>query len=141
MPKDKKDINLVKGEVSNKLVKNELSDSLCCPTLFTLDETKSMMTSPDYKTRFIAEYIQTKIRYEKLKYLLTKWEAFDQRFESFGRRPSEELEEFTKWLGFKPSCSFGLLKQQQTQIEELLHTLELRAAIEGIDLRWITIKL
>ena len=32
-----------------------------------LKETTKLMTSTDYKERFVAEYWQTKIRYEKLK--------------------------------------------------------------------------
>lgn len=109
--------------------------------IYELKDTAKMMTSSDYKVRFVAEYIQLKIRYEKLKYLLTKWNAFGRRFEANIERPSEELTKFIEWLGFKPSCSFELLREQQTQMGELLHTLEVRAVIEGIDLRLVTIKL
>ena len=111
--------------------------------IYELKDTAKMMTSPDYKIRFVAEYIQLKIRYEKLKYLLTRWEAGGRRFDM--DRPCHSPEEYEKdltdWLGFLPSCSFGLLKEQQRQMGELLHTLEVRSIIEGIDLRLVTIKL
>ena len=108
----------------------------------TLAETASLMLSADYKNRFIAEYAQTKIRYEKLKYLLTRWEAFNEK----ERNTIPELqltytERLTKWLGFLPSCPFDLLREQQHQMGLLLHTLELRATMEDIDLRLVTIKL
>lgn len=40
-----------------------------------LKDAVDLMTSEDYKERFKAEYIQTKIRYESLYKMLTKWEA------------------------------------------------------------------
>ena len=40
----------------------------------TLEETKDLMCSPNYKERFKAEYYQLKIRYEKLKAMCEKWE-------------------------------------------------------------------
>ena len=40
-----------------------------------LKDTVAQMESSDYKERFIAEYMQTKIRYEKLKAFNTKIEA------------------------------------------------------------------
>lgn len=128
---------------SNKISSEPNREPVGCPYegTLTLKDTAKMMFDPNHKMRFLAEYIQLKVRYEKLKYLLTKWEAFGKRFESFNKRPSEELAEFIKWLGFEPSCSFGMLKEQQTQMGELLHTLEMRAVIEGIDLTRVVIKL
>lgn len=41
----------------------------------TLGDTAEMMNSKDYKERFKAEYLQTKIRYEKLKNFNTEIEA------------------------------------------------------------------
>jgi len=109
----------------------------------TLDATTKLMLSPDYKERFIAEYAQTKIRYEKLKHLLTRWEAFPdkQRWECNYKSDSDIKYEMKDWLGFEPSCSFELLKRQQEAMAKVLHILELRAAIEGINLRLVTIKL
>ena len=91
-----------------------------------LRDTAEMMTSEDYKERFKAEYIQTKIRYEKLKAFNTKIEAASQvQFEVEGRHkcpmPTHD-------------CPAELLRAQQTVMGEYLHILEVRAAIEGIEL-------
>ena len=40
-----------------------------------LTDTVNLMESSDYKDRFVAEYVQTKIRYEKLKAFNNKIEA------------------------------------------------------------------
>lgn len=93
-----------------------------------LNETISLMQSDDYKKRFIAEYWQTKIRYEKLKALNTKLEA------DFILHEEGETEENNICLDFTPDCPYELLKQQQSIMGEYLHTLELRAVIEGVDL-------
>ena len=79
-----------------------------------LKETVNLMLSDDYKERFAAEYWQTKIRYQRLHKMLTKFEA--------GK------------LGFELKCPAGMLKEQKRQMGEYLHTLEIRAEIEGIDL-------
>ena len=42
----------------------------------TLEETKDLMCSPDYKERFNAEYYQLKIRYDKLKTMCEKWDLY-----------------------------------------------------------------
>lgn len=87
-----------------------------------LKDTIEMMQSEDYKARFIAEYKQTKIRYEKLK-------AFNNRIEA-GR-----LTEFErKVLVPEHDCPDHLLRDQQRAMGEYLHILEVRAVIEGIDL-------
>ena len=88
--------------------------------VFNLEGTALGMTSPDYKQRFITEYLQTKIRYEKLKnlnnkYLTTKETGKDH-------------------LGFKPSCPLELLVRQQRFMGEYLACLEQRAVIEDIEL-------
>lgn len=79
-----------------------------------LSWTVSMMESNDYKDRFIAEYVQTKIRYEKLHKMIVKYEA--------GK------------LDFTPSCSLELLKKQASAMGNYLYILEMRAEIEGVDL-------
>ena len=83
-----------------------------------LKETITSMQSEDYKERFKAEYYQTKIRYEKLK-------DFNNRIEAaqLVGRPAP-----------KHDCPLGLLREQQRLMGEYLHTLELRAKIEEIDL-------
>ena len=83
--------------------------------LDTLNDTVPLMNSPDYKERFIAEYYQIKIRYDKLHAMLVKLEA--------------------KKLDFTPKCSFTLLSEQASRMGAYLRCLEVRAEIEGIDLR------
>lgn len=84
----------------------------------TLADTTPLMTSEDYKDRFIAEYYQTKIRYEKLK-------DFNSRIEAAQIMNKEEP---------KHDCPHFLLRDQQKVMGEYLHFLELRAKIEDVDL-------
>ena len=79
-----------------------------------LNETISLMQSSDYKERFIAEYYQTKIRYDKLHKTVIKYEA--------------------NKLEFKPTCSIELLKRQLSHMGQYLYDLEVRAEIEDIEL-------
>lgn len=79
-----------------------------------LKDTIELMNSADYKERFKAEYMQTKIRYEKLHKMCIKYEAGT--------------------LNFTPSCSLELLKAQKGYMGHYLHCLEIRAEIEKIDL-------
>ena len=80
-----------------------------------LKDTVTMMNSEDYKERFKAEYWQTKIRYEKLHTMLVKHEAGT--------------------LEFTPKCPIPTLTMQKRQMGEYLKQLEIRAEIEGIDLK------
>ena len=79
-----------------------------------LSETVEMMNSHEYKERFKAEYMQTKIRYEKLHKMCIKYEAGT--------------------LKFTPTCSIELLKEQKMHMGNYLRCLEIRAEIEGIEL-------
>ena len=79
-----------------------------------LNDTVKMMNSADYKERFKAEYWQTKIRYEKLHRMTVKYEAGT--------------------LDFKPDCTLDLLLEQKKYMGLYLNRLEVRAAVEGIDL-------
>lgn len=79
-----------------------------------LKDTIKMMNSDDYKERFVAEYQQTKIRYNKLRNMLVKAEA--------GR------------LNFTPTCPLNLLLRQQAAMGEYLYCLEVRAQIECVEL-------
>lgn len=79
-----------------------------------LKDTVDLMNSEDYKDRFKAEYFQTKIRYEKLNKMLTKLDAGT--------------------LDFTPMCSKVVLLQQKRYMSEYIHSLEVRAEIEGIDI-------
>ena len=79
-----------------------------------LKDTIEMMQSEDFKERFKAEYIQTKIRYEKLHKMCTKYEAGT--------------------LNFTPNCSLELLTEQKRHMGNYLHCLEIRAEIEKINI-------
>lgn len=87
---------------------------MCDVRPMELKDTVEMMTSNDYKERFIAEYCQIKIRYEKLKCMLEKWD--------------EGILEFTPTC---PRCTFGL---QISAMENYLAILEARAVMESIAL-------
>jgi hypothetical protein len=76
--------------------------------------TISLMQSDDYKERFIAEYYQTKIRYDKLHKMIVKYEA--------------------NTLNFEPKCPIELLMEQAEYMGKYLYILEVRAEIEGIEL-------
>lgn len=77
-------------------------------------DTVKFMESDDYKERFKAEYLQTKIRYDKLLKMIVKYES--------------------NTLDFEPSCSIELLKKQASTMGQYLYCLEMRAEIEGIEL-------
>lgn len=79
-----------------------------------LKDTVDLMNSEDYKERFKAEYLQTKIRYDKLCKMLVKQEAGT--------------------LDFEPTCTRGLFLKQKRCMSEYLDSLEIRAEVEGIDL-------
>lgn len=82
--------------------------------MLELKDTVELMTSEDYKDRFKAEYLQTKIRYDKLHKMLVKYEA--------GK------------LDFKPTCPINVLTTQKLYMGNYLKHLEIRAEIEGIEL-------
>jgi hypothetical protein len=92
-----------------------------------LKDTIQMMCSEDYKERFKAEYYQTKERYEKLKAFNTKIEAANLLIDCI---------EDVKPIVQEPEhdCPYELLRRQQSIMGEYLHTLELRAGIEGISI-------
>ena len=88
--------------------------------VFDLEGTIARMMSPDHKQRFVAEYLQTKIRYERLKDMTAKYAA--------------AIETGKDYLGFKPNCSIELLLKQQRCMGDYLACLEQRAVIEDIEL-------
>ena len=77
-----------------------------------LTDTIELMRSADYKERLKAEYYQLKIRYDKLRNMVVKYEA--------------------KKLSFSPSCSLELLKEQCEVMGKYLYLLEVRAEIEEV---------
>ena len=83
-----------------------------------LEKTIKLMQSENYKERFLAEYWQTKIRYEKLK-------DFNNKIEAAIINCTAEPEH---------DCPLHLLQEQQCAMGKYLHMLELRAVIENIDL-------
>ena len=80
---------------------------------YTLEDTIPYMLSNDYKDRFMAEYWQTQIRYEKLHSLVIKAEAGT--------------------LTFEPFCSIEVLKKQEANMGMYLYQLGVRAEIENIN--------
>jgi hypothetical protein len=79
-----------------------------------LKDTIELMNSIDYKERFKAEYLQVKIRYDKLDAMTVKYEAGT--------------------LNYTPSCSLELLKEQKKYMGNYIRTLKIRAEIEKIAL-------
>lgn len=77
-----------------------------------LKDTVGLMQSSYYKARFAAEYLQTKIRYEKLSAMIDAWDKGT--------------------LNFKPTCPRSMYDQQLSCMEELLIILEKRAEIDGV---------
>ncbi len=86
-----------------------------------LIDTIDKMTSDDYKERFKAEYLQIKIRYEKLKDLTTRIEA--------ASRTKENIVQYAMPV---VDCPYDILREQQSIMGQYLHILEVRAKIEGI---------
>ena len=86
--------------------------------IMKLKETIELMCSNDYKERFIAEYNQTKIRYEKLKNFCNKI----------------EVEEMLGKEETKHDCPLELLREQQKYMGLYLSILEKRALIENVEL-------
>lgn len=80
--------------------------------------------SSSYKERFIAEYILLKQKHEKLKAFNTKIEAAELT-KGMDNGVDEPLHD----------CPASLLRDQQKVMGEYLHILEVRAVIEGIDLK------
>lgn len=79
-----------------------------------LSDTVELMNNEDYKKRFIAEYVQTRIRYKKLNNMLNEYKA--------------------RVLSFVPNCPIDLLELQLEHMGYYLQILEIRALIEKIDL-------
>jgi len=97
----------VDNKMPNLIVKEEKKK-------MELFETADLMKSLDYKERFIAEYVQLKIRHDKLCDIIVKYEA--------------------NRLPFEPKCSLDLLNRQVNAMEEYLHCLRVRAILEDIEL-------
>jgi hypothetical protein len=81
---------------------------------FELKDTVDLMLSDDYKDRFLAEFRQLKIRYEKLRAMLSKWDDGE--------------------LNFEPTCPREMYDRQIEGMEMYLDVLADRAALEGVEL-------
>lgn len=79
-----------------------------------LKDTIDLMTSEDYKERFLAEYQQLKIRYEGLCNMIDKWDKNE--------------------LTFTPTCPRSTYNLQLSAMEDYLTVLKERAVMEGIEL-------
>ena len=79
-----------------------------------LKDTYKLMTSDDYKDRFVAEYLQTKIRYQKLHDLVIKAKA--------------------NALDFELTTPLEVLIDQKRTMGQYLEMLEIRAVFENVDL-------
>ena len=77
-----------------------------------LQVTSEMMNSKSYKDRFLAEYFQVKIRLEKLKEMLKKWDEDN--------------------LDFFPACPRSTYDMQVEAMTYYKNVLEARARIEQI---------
>ena len=91
-----------------------------CKPYNEFEETVQMMLSEDYKARFVAEYRQTKIRYERLKKFCNRIEA--------AHRSSVKLDMP------KHDCDLDLLREQLNAMGHYIHAMEIRAEIEHIEL-------
>ena len=80
--------------------------------MITLEDTRDMMISQDYKERFKAEYIQLYIRTAKLGTMLNNWPHLD----------------------FKPKCPKYVLQNQYKAMSQYLTLLTERAEREDIKL-------
>lgn len=86
----------------------------CTVTLLDLKQTIPLMQSEDYKERFIAEWAQTKIRLNKLDRMLQR--------------------NYSGTLDFDPTCPIILLEKQLLAMKQYADMLEVRAAIENVEL-------
>lgn len=83
-----------------------------CVREMRLEDTAGMMSSPDYKERFKAEYGQVRIRYCKLKDMLRKWDNGE--------------------LSFRPTCPRSIYELQIRAMEDYIAVLEARAVMENV---------
>lgn len=79
-----------------------------------LAETAAMMSSNDYKERFLAEYNQLLTRYVKLCNMVNAWDKGE--------------------LNFNPTCPRATYDFQIRAMKDYLGILEIRATMEGVEL-------
>lgn len=79
-----------------------------------LKDTVDGMLSSDYKERFKAEYYQLKIRFNKLKVMVEKWDNNE--------------------LNFVPTCPREIYTRQLNAMKDYIIFLEERASLENVEL-------
>ena len=79
-----------------------------------LKDTVKLMNSENYQDRFKAEYLQVKIRYDKLKSMVEKWDKGE--------------------LNFEPTCPRIAYDIQLQIMEDYINILKMRARLEDINL-------
>ena len=82
------------------------------------EDTVRFMLSPDYKDHHVAEYRQTKLRYEKLKVICDRIEMAETHPKKVEMPPHD--------------CNIDLLRSQLYHMRNYLDILEKRAIVEGI---------
>ncbi len=87
--------------------------------IMELKDTIELMTGTDWQDRFVAEYLQTKIRYEKLHKLITRREV--------------------GMVDFKTPVPLESWQTQARHMGLYLHELEKQAVLHGIDLPSVTV--
>lgn len=80
----------------------------------TLADTVELMTSSDWKERFVGEYYQTRLRIDGLAAMVKKYQDGT--------------------LDFEPNCPEGILTMQLSYMQSYLNVLRERAKIEDIEL-------
>ena len=81
-----------------------------------LSQTAELMSSNDYKERFIAEYAQVELRYKRLERVL------------------KSIEDKTCPKCFEPTCPVDILTSQLKYMNDYRAILIVRASIEEIEL-------
>ena len=102
-----------------------------------LKDTIELMNSSDYKDRFKAEYWQAKIRYDKLDYMIVKYEANTLNFTPTCSLEISNQYRFTRRNVLRSNIQWRqleLLKEQKKYLGNYIRTLKIRAEIEGIKL-------
>lgn len=79
-----------------------------------MERANTLAMSTDYKERFVGEYMQLRIRCDKLSAMLAKWDAGT--------------------LEFTPTCPRSTYDGQIRAMKDYLMFLEARAAIENVDI-------
>ena len=94
------------------------TEKFTCKPYSPYEDTVPLMLSPDYKDHHVAEYRQTKLRYEKLKVICDRIEMAETHPKKVEMPPHD--------------CNIDLLRSQLYHMRNYLDILEKRAIVEGI---------